>query len=224
VSAEDHVRLWLGQNLTGCNFSGLIANRSGGLVMATFRAMASPEELDRVFDLAAGQSLPVVAVFPELRTEKQISEQLMALSGGERWRVWRVPTPAGLETDDVFVGLEWKTAAATIWSSPMGLAPLGTMPVTRRAPHTCIAAWTGGHQNKFRRTKDPVVHFLDVDLTGYRLDADKYKRRTVASKEATAAILLNDKASYYRNVAFRLSASVKDQLAALSENKIPAGA
>jgi hypothetical protein len=215
VSAEDHVRQWLGQNLTGCSFSGLIANKPGGLVMATFRAKASPEELDHVFDLAAGQSLPVVAVFPELRTEKQISEQLMELSDGERWRVWRVPIlPSSTRTtsSSAWNGRRQQPYGHHRWNSP-----LGTMPVTRRAPYTCIAAWTGGHQNKFRRMKDQVVHFLDVDLTAYNLDADKYKKRTVASKQATTAILLNDKASYYRNVAFRLSASVKDQLAALPD-------
>lgn len=134
-----------------------------------------------------------------------------------RWRVRRVPAPHGLDTDDVLVGIEWETAAAGLFSSPMGFASLGTMPVTRRAPYTCIASWTGGHENKHRKKVEPIVHFLDSDLSQYRLSADRYKALRLNSERDTSALLSNqnDKASYYRNVAFRLSAAASGQLASL---------
>jgi hypothetical protein len=94
---------------------------------------------------------------------------------------------------------------------------MGTMPATRRAPYTCIAAWTGGHENKHRKKTEAVVHFLDTDLDRYRLSSEKYKELRIESEKDTSALLSNqsDKASYYRNVAFRLSTAVAVRLAAL---------
>jgi hypothetical protein len=60
----------------------------------------------------------------------------------------------------------------------MGLGPFGTMPPTRRAPYTVIAAWTGGRENTLRRKVEPVVHFLDVNLSKHRLTTEKYGRVT----------------------------------------------
>ena len=68
-----------------------------------------------------------------------------------------------------------------------------------------------------RKKIDPVVHFLDTDLGQYRLSPDRYKELRLKSERDTSDLLAgqNDKASHYRNVAFRLSAAVSDQLAAL---------
>jgi hypothetical protein len=183
--------------------------------MATFPGIAGVQQIDTLFDFAAAQGFPAIAVLPELRTEDLVARQLVVLSRGARWRVRRVPTPRELDTDDVFVGLEWNTGRDGVWSSPMGLAPLGTMPPTRRAPYPCIAAWTGGYANAFRTRRDPVVHFLDVDLTRYGLDAEKYKAQQRSSKAATTKLMLDDDAGNYRNVAFRLSRAGARRLAAL---------
>ena len=198
--------------MTGCSFAGLAANREGGILMAPFPGIASVDEIDGVLELAGIQRLPAIVVLPGIRTESRLVDQLLVLVGGHRWRVYRVPTPAGLETDDVFVGLEWLTATPDLWSSPMGLAPLGTMPPTRKAPYTCIAAWTGERSNRFRNGADRVVHFLDADLSHYRLNEKKYGKHRVESVNVTRAMLLDDKARNYRNVAFRLSASVAARL------------
>lgn len=201
--------------MTGCSFAGLAAKREGGILMAPFPGIASVAKLDEVLEYAGTQRLPAIVVLPGIRTEDQLVDQLLVLVAGKRWRVYRVPTPAGLETDDVFVGLEWLTATPDLWSSPMGLAPLGTMPPTRKAPYTCIAAWTGERLNRFRKGADPVVHFLDADLSQYRLNDKTYGKHRTESVNATRAILLADKAGNYRNVAFRLSASAAGRLAAL---------
>lgn len=184
--------------------------------MATFSGIAKPGELDALFDFAAAQSKPAIAVLVGVRTELEVAEQLLALAQGERWHVWRVPRPATLATTDELVGLKWRTPLTPeLWSSPMGLGPLGAMPATRRAPYTCIAAWPGGHENKFRKKVEPVVHFLDVDLTGYRLSSERYKRLRKQSEKATTEILFDDSAAHYRNVAFRLSDAVAGVLAPL---------
>jgi hypothetical protein len=184
--------------------------------MATFSGIAQPGELDALFDFAAAQGKPAIAVLVGVRTEYQVAEQMVALAGGQRWRVWRVPRPATLDTTDELVGLKWRTSLTPeLWSSPMGLGPLGSMPATRRGPYTCIAAWPGGYANKFRKKVDPVVHFLDVDLAGYRLSSAGYKRLRTESEKATTEILFDDSAAHYRNVAFRLSSAVAGVLAPL---------
>ena len=195
----------------------MLAKESNGLLLATFQGSTSCREIDAFFLLAGGQHLPAIAIFPNIRTEQQLADQLLVFAVGERWRVRRVPAPEDLDTDDVLVGIEWETAIVGLHSSPMGFAALGTMPITRRAPYTCIAAWTGGHENKHRKKIDPVVHFLDSELGQYRLSADRYRALRLNSERDTSDLLSgqNDKASYYRNVAFRLSALVSDQLAAL---------
>lgn len=220
MSVEDHIRSWLARRNTGCWFAAKLAQESkrNGLLLATFQGHTSPREIDAFFMLAGGQHLPAIAIFPNIRTEQQLADQLLVFAAGERWRVRRVPPPKGLETDDVLVGIEWETATAGLNSSPMGFASLGTMPVTRRAPYTCIAAWTGAHENKHRKKTEPVVHFLDTDLGQYRLSAERYKELRLNSERDTSALLSNqnERASYYRNVAFRLSAAVGEQLATLA--------
>jgi hypothetical protein len=56
------------------------------------------------------------------------------------------------------VGMEWRIREG-LSSAPMGLAPFATMPVTRRAPYVCIAAWPGGHDNPhWTRYDAGIVH------------------------------------------------------------------
>jgi hypothetical protein len=92
-------------------------------------------------------------------------------------------------TDDILIGIEW-VINRELASAPMDQAPFATMPVTRRAPYACLAAWTGGHDNPFWTKYDPsLVHFLDADLSKLRLDAHKYRALTKTSKETTESLL-----------------------------------
>jgi hypothetical protein len=97
----------------------------------------------------------------------------------------------------------------------MGLAPFATMPVTRRAPYVCLAAWPGGHDNPhWTRYDQDIVHFLDTDLTTLQLTVPKYRSLMTASRSTTEQLLseLSDDARYYRRVAFRLQGSVAESL------------
>ena len=110
--------------------------------------------------------------------------------------------------------MEW-TIRPGLASSPMGLAPFATMPVTRRAPYVCIAAWPGGHENPhWTRYDERVVHFLDTDLSKLRLTRPKYQSLTAASKDATRELLseVGDDARHYRRAAFRLAGSTRASL------------
>ena len=131
--------------MTGCQFAKLIARTKDRTVRVTFPGLTPEEDGSRLFAAGAEAGLPVIGIFVGLRTEEHLVEQLRVLARGPRWTVTR-QHPEGLVTDDVMVGIEWRIRDG-LSSSAMGLAALGTMPVTRRAPYICIAAWPGEHAN-----------------------------------------------------------------------------
>lgn len=53
--------------------------------MASFRDGATAARVDALFDHAASQRKPAVAVFPTLRTETEVADLLLALAVGERY-------------------------------------------------------------------------------------------------------------------------------------------
>jgi hypothetical protein len=168
--------------------------------------------LDKIFETAASDAIPGFAVFPAIRTEEQLVDQLKILATGERWTVRRV-TVAGLTTDDLLLGLEWKTSGEFI-SLPMGFGPFVTMPTTRRAPYVCIATWPGGRANPHRkRPKKGIVDFLDSALPK-PLSGEEYKAAWDDSVKRAGELLSeqHDDPNCYRDVAFRLSAAAAKRL------------
>jgi hypothetical protein len=199
--------------MTGCQFARLIAQRRDRIVAAAFPGLVSEADVSRVFETGTDTHLPAIAVFTGIRTETALIEQLSVLARGSRWRITR-EHPAGLLTDDVMIGVEWQIGNDCA-SSVMGLAPFATMPVTRRAPYVCLAAWPGGHDNPhWTRYDQNIVHFLDTDLTALQLTVPKYRSLMTASRSTTEQLLseLSDDARYYRRVAFRLQGSVAESL------------
>jgi len=175
--------------------------------------MADEAEISTIFEAGGEAKLPVIAMFAGIRTESALVEQLARLSAGDRWTVTEV-FPDGVESDDVFVGVEWKIREGLV-SSVMGLAPFPSMPVTRRAPYVCIAAWPGEHDNpRWTKFEKGIVHFLDTDLTNLKLPEKKYRALTKASIDATKELLKEppDDARFYRKAAFRLSPASRKTL------------
>lgn len=75
------------------------------------------------------------------------------------------------------VGLHFTTADGER-SSVMGFAPLGCMPVTRRAPYVAIAVWSGSKVNVHKQTAGTKIGFIDgpvVDKDGAPLDAAAHR-------------------------------------------------
>ncbi len=213
MAADEHLRQWLAEGMTGCQFARLIAQDRDRIVRVTFPGLASAEDVTRVFELGAAGRLPTVAIFTGIRTEEQLVEQLMLLAAGDLWTISE-EHPEELVTDDVLVGLEWKVREG-LASSIMGLAPFATMPVTRRSPYVCLAGWPGEHDNPhWKKFEAGIVHFLDTDLSTLGLNAPKYRSLEKASIFATKELLfeLGDDARHYRRAAFRLQASVADSL------------
>jgi hypothetical protein len=195
--------------MTGCRFAALIAQDPKRIFAVSFHELASEANVSRVFEAAAQAHLPAVAVFTGIRTEDELVEQLRILARGSRWTITR-EYPAGLVTDDVLIGIHWRIRDG-LSSSVMGLAPFATMPVTRRAPYVCLAAWPGEHDNPhWTRYEQAIVHFLDTDLSAFQLTPTKYRSLTEASRAASERLLhdLDDDSRYYRRSAFRLQPSV----------------
>jgi hypothetical protein len=208
--------------MTGCQFAKLIVQNRDHILAAAFHEFASEEDVSRLFETGTQTRVPVFALFTSIKTEAALIEQLSILARGSRWRITR-ELPAGLVTDDVMIGVEWQIGNGCA-SSVMGLAPFATMPVTRRAPYVCLAAWPGGHDNPhWTRYDQDIVHFLDTDLTALQLTAPKYRSLTKASKAASELLLaeLGDDARHYRRVAFRLQSSTAEALRAVLGTRPP---
>lgn len=117
--------------------------------------------LDSLADLAAGVGSFSGIVWPKVRTPEDLLGELAHLLRSPRWRVRRVPWNGLLARErDVLVALEWKTAHGS-WSSVMGLAPHGSMPVTRRSPYAAVVWWPGGPENPHHPEVEGEVGFID---------------------------------------------------------------
>src|SRR5262245_59375550 len=118
-----HIRNWLARSFTGCRFAASFATHHQ-TVFSVLDDVAAPTKLDEVFDSAAAARLPAVVVLLAVRTEGDLLDQLALLATGERWRVTR-ETVAKLATDDLLLGIQWKTPAGRT-SLPMGFGPFTT--------------------------------------------------------------------------------------------------
>lgn len=88
----------------------------------------------------------------------------------------------------------------------MGLAPLLTMPITRRAPFVALAAWTGPP----RKPTAKFVGFIDMPDDG---DEREHAAKIASTEIKTAQHLIGDPdADILKRIAFRLSSTVVDDV------------
>lgn len=167
------MREFLRSGPVACSFARTIARARRGIQWGAFPGSAPAEaltrSLDAVFDVAAEAKLASVAVFPDLRSAEDITALVESLAATSRWVV-RLPTWRRHQRDDALVGLYWRTPKSRL-SSVMGFAPLGSMPVFRRAPYVALGLWTGERENPkslelMKRVKraDDEVGFVDMPV------------------------------------------------------------
>ncbi|WNG13583.1 hypothetical protein [Cystobacter fuscus] len=171
------MRKYLRNGPTGCAFAADYAKAADaiqwGVWSGTSLSVLSPsvplhEDLAAFFTGAARMQRPGIAVFPEIRTAEDIVELLVGLAGKSGWSLSREEWKRYPRGDEL-AGLWWQTPAGQR-TSVMGFAPLGSMPVTRRAPFVAVAAWTGPQLNpqKTKKMKVPgpsnEVGFVDMKL------------------------------------------------------------
>lgn len=188
---------------SGCVFASQFASGiSARTAYATFsKADASvASDINDHFSAAGRDQRAAVAVFPSIATEKQLVKFIGSLRSDPRWQCRSIESKL---PDCSALVLEWQTEAG-VWSRTMGLAPLLTMPVTRRAPFVAIAAWPGPP----RKPNAKFVGFIDMpDDSDEAEHASKLKHTEARTAEHLAG---DPDADILKRVAFRFSSVAVD--------------
>lgn len=218
-----HFGDWLGAS--PCRFARLFASR-GSIRPLEFLKPFAPGDvrtLDRTLAEAAEAHDVVLALWPLLRTAEEVVDVLLMLRSSPRWRYTSVPWGQHTRPDATLVGLTWETLNGDL-SSAMGFAPLGSMPVTRRAPYVALAVWPGGHESANPKYSSPEGHvgFIDCKMPkmpdGSDYDYDKFLKPTLVATGALLAAPPPDDRKVLRDVAFCLpTSSLGDLLARASD-------
>ena len=95
--------------------------------------------LDDFFDAAAGAKKVGIVVFPQLRTPESVARLLAQIALLERWTLSPVAWGKHAQPGVVPLALTFRTQGG-LRSDAMGLAPIGTMPATRRACYVAVAS------------------------------------------------------------------------------------
>lgn len=153
--------------MTACGFAGSVAGDAKVNYLHLLDELTEAEvaEVDSFIDVAAASRDFAVILFPRVRTPRGIVRLLRTLATGERWRASRVPWRKHPRDGAALVGLHFKTTDGD-QSSVMGFAPLGCMPVTRRAPYVALAAWAGPKLNQYKSSPDGSIGFIDAPVLG----------------------------------------------------------
>ena len=176
---------WLKANVTGCMFATKFASAgSAGLIRPhvlteVLTATHLAEQLEPLLVDAAAHSEAALLIFPDLRRDEDIARLIDKLGRYVSWTVSEIEWK-DFPRSDLLVGLDWRTPTGH-FSTAMGMAPLATMPVTRRSPYVTLAIWPGGHENPFRPSDRARVSLADMK---HGLDAythDKFWHQTKAT-------------------------------------------
>ncbi len=138
----DQLDLWTQAVLSGCAFAQRAAT-NGAISWWADRNIESisPALFEGVIDDAAKGNAIAGLVVRRASSAPEIASLLAQLATSERWQLKRLSTgiePAGCTS----VELNYRTTGG-LKASVMGLAPLPSMPVTRRAPYTTLMVWAG---------------------------------------------------------------------------------
>jgi hypothetical protein len=211
------MRRYLRYGMTGCSFAAAYAAAQDAIQWGVWSGTSPSEslhtDLSGFFTGAAKMQRPGIAVFPEIRTADEVVGFLVGLAGKSGWSLTRAKW-GRYERDGELVGLWWCTPAG-LRTSVMGFAPLGSMPVTRRAPFVAIAAWTGPklNQQKSGKMKGPdlpdEVGFVDMPPLQPELHDNMWDATRKAVRELKA---LPQEGAALPTVAFCLPSSCAPRL------------
>ena len=210
---RDHLRDWLGHGLSGCHFASALAARAtaGRVAYWTLRGrltVADVPALEAMSERSGRANRFFVSIFPHLREPAEIVHMLETLASCPRWSLSVVPWRNHPREKTTQFGLTWRTKRGAL-TSVMGFAPLGTMPVTRRAPYVAIAFWPRLHANPHRKDhRGEVVGFVDG---AHGMGLKTYGNVWRTTKEKVGALLADpaEDRVQLRQVTFCLPADAK---------------
>lgn len=175
---ERFMGTWLKSTLNECRFATkavatdrVLLGVRYGLPNADFAL-----DLDTLLRSAAEKDKVGLAVYPDLRTESHLAALLLALLRSESWYYEERMDPEGAQ-DRVHVDLRWRKEDGKECSA-IGFAPLGVMPLTRRAPLFAMAVWPVGFTNPRRRKPDDFIGVGDMSHKFRRPTYDADLRET----------------------------------------------
>jgi hypothetical protein len=180
------MRSWLRAGLSGCLFVPRLS--AAGCTAIRFRSLPGPTDeqtpvlVDAAMREATEDGKAIVLTFPFLKSAYDVATLLRTLASDRHWTCVERP---GSDASILNVDATWQVNGDK-FSRVMGLAPLGTMPLTRRAPYVALCAWAGGHQNPWRQPVPDkprnAILFSDMphglDEATYKDLYEKSERRT----------------------------------------------
>jgi len=208
--SEAYLRRWVGSGLTGCSFARSFAKQAGRVAFLSWVDELSDEllgNLDAFLEQCREEDAFPFLLLPRLRDSSEIVSLISLLKTSERWEVTHTRWPSSaMARPDVAVGLFWKTPTR-LRAAAMGFAPLGSMPVTRRAPYVALALWPGDRQNPhFDKGAGDTVSFANADT---KLDKEAHDKLWNVSARESRAMLKDpfDDVVWLRRVTFCLPAA-----------------
>ncbi len=200
--------------LSQCRFAPHYMGGKQAATTVVFAGQLDDGDVASLNDLivaAAAEESVAILVFPEVRNADGVVRLLHALAADDRWAI-TLPPRGKHPHDDTLVGVWWTTPDGRI-TSVMGLAPIGEMPVTRRAPHVALVVWGGPHLNEHRTASATEVGLTSMRPPDAFVDAARYSQEWDKTREnVRAAMAFPVDAAARPHVAFSLSATVRTAL------------
>ena len=189
----EHFQRWLRKGMSGCTFAGTAtsAARINYVVQLDELTGDAVAGLDGVIDASGADGNFALILFPRLRTPRGIGRLLQVLVGADRWGAARVPWRRHAREGAALVALHFRTVHKE-QSSVMGFAPLGCMPVTRRAPFVALAVWGGAKLNDHKASPAGEIGFIDastLDADGAQVTADAHEKLWKETKSNVGRLL-----------------------------------
>jgi hypothetical protein len=190
------ITAWLRSDISGCLFAKKFASESAGRLrlVVLSRALEDKElggKLQVLLTDAADHKEAVILIFPDLRLDEDVARLIDLLAKHEAWSCREVKWKEHAR-EHILIAIEWCTPSG-YQSVAMGLAPLGTMPVTRRSPFVSVALWPDGKQNhcnqhpRSRVSLADMPHSLDCPAHENMWKASEEKKREVVDTLAEGA-------------------------------------
>lgn len=209
---DDHLRQWLRAGLTGCHFASSVASqaRINYLDQLNELVPADVATINKHIDTAGAEEFFAVVLFPRVRTPREIVRLLETLCTDDRWSAKRVPWKKHSRSGVTPVGIEYTASSGERSASVMGLAPLGCMPITRRAPYVALAVYGGPKATSYKRTEEGELGLIDaraLDAADQELTDVAHQKLWDQTMDRVKALSQDPPEAHYwmRHVAFFLA-------------------
>lgn len=191
------MRRFLASDTAACHFVAQFSKDGRGIWWAKVEGPPDADSLSGILAEAEQNAELGAIVFPDFRTESDIRELLKMLSGASPWSVVQEDGEWGELAFEQF-DVSWTSEGYGEACSALGMAPLLSMPPTRRAPFVSLFVWPGPRRNNHRRKKSAVIGI--GDMAPAEMDEGKYKDLSGRTRERARSLnggSLNPAATFF---------------------------